>query len=168
LSERRAAARYGEALFDLAQERGAVGELREELEELVGLVEAAPGLRALLERPDLEVERKLEALRAGLGGRFSETVAGLLGTLVRHGRGGIVGEVVETYGELADDAAGVVRAEVRTVVALAKGERERLVAALERLTGRRVRLGDKLIDGSAAGRLARMREELMDQQGRRR
>jgi F-type H+-transporting ATPase subunit delta len=169
-------------VFGLAQARGTTPQVGEELEELVRLAAAAPELRMLLERPDLAVERKLEALREGLGPRFSQTVTALVAGLVRHGRGDSIGEVAEAYGELADEAAGVARAEARTVVPLSATQRARLAAGLERLTGKRVRLedkidptvlagvrlqvGDRLIDGSAAGRLARMREELMGHQGR--
>jgi len=182
--ERRVAQRYAEALYGLAEARGAAEKVREELEGLVALVAASGELRLLLERPDLGPGRKLAALRAGLRGQFSETIGALLASLVRHGRGDSVGEVGEAYGELADEAAGVVRAEVETAVPLTEEQRRRLAAALERLAGQRVkleertekavlagvrvRLGDKLIDGSAAGRLARMREELIDEQGRKR
>jgi F-type H+-transporting ATPase subunit delta len=89
--------------------------------------------------------------------------------------------VSEAFQALADRADGVVVAEAETVAPLTDQQRDRLVAALERLTGQRVRLeerldasvlagvrlrvGDRLIDGSAAGRLARMSEELMAAQG---
>jgi F-type H+-transporting ATPase subunit delta len=182
--QRRVAQRYAEALYDLADARGKAESVRDEMEELLALVAASPELRSLLERPDLEPERKLVALRAGLKGQLSETVSALLASLVQHGRGDSLGEVGEAYEELADEAAGVVRAEVETAVPLSEAERRRLAAALAQLAGRRVkleertdkgvlagvrvRLGDKLIDGSAAGRLARMREELIDEQGRNR
>jgi len=181
--DRRVARRYAEALFGLARGRGAVEPVGRELAEIVRLVEGEPELRELLRRPDLGKEQKLAAVRAVLGEEFSETLTALLAALVRHGRGDSVAEVAEAYGELADEAAGIVPAEVETVVPLSQAQRQRLVGVLEGLVGRRVRLeertdesvlagvrvrlGDKLIDGSAAGRLARMREELMDQQGRR-
>ena len=182
MRDRRVARRYAEALFGLARGRGAVEPVGRELAEIVRLVEGEPELRELLRRPDLGTEQ-LAAVRAVLGEEFSETLTALLAALVRHGRGDSVAEVAEAYGELADEAAGIVPAEVETVVPLSQAQRQRLVGVLERLVGRRVRLeertdesvlagvrvrlGDKLIDGSAAGRLARMREELMDQQGRR-
>jgi len=186
MTELRITARYAEALFDLAQAREslagqAVAALRAEMEHLVVLVEETPQLSALLERPDLPAEWKLEALREALGASFSKTIMALLAVLVRHRRGDSVARVAEAYGELADEMAGVVRAEARTVVPLTEAQRARLIAALQRLTGRQVKLevrsdpallagvrvqvGDRLIDGSAAGRLARMREELIGEPG---
>jgi F-type H+-transporting ATPase subunit delta len=177
----RAAARYAEALFDIAREEDRVEAVRAELEELAQVVEATPDLRLLLRRPDLDAERKLGPLRAALGGKFTDTLMALVGGLVRHQRGDSVEAVAEVFGELADAAAGVVRAEAQTVVPLTAEQRARLVGALGRITGKKVeleeriapeilaglrlRVGDRLIDGSAVGRLQRMREELMNVQG---
>ncbi len=182
MRERRVAERYAEAVFGLARGRGTADEVRGELEELAGLVREAPEVGALLARPDIKADRKLEALSAAFGDRLSKTLSALVGVLVRHGRGGALGGVAQVYGELSDEAAGVVRAEVETVVPLTESQRGRLVRALERLAGgkvrleerteervlagARVRLGDRLIDGSAAGQLARMREELTEERGR--
>ena len=181
MRDRRAAARYAEALFGIARDEDGVEAVRAELVELARVIEATPELQLLLRRPDLEGERKLGAVRAALGGRFTETVMALVEGLVRHQRGDSVEAVSEVFGELADAAAGVVRAEAETVVALTAEQRARLVGALSRITGKKVeleeriapeilaglrlRVGDRLIDGSAVGRLRRMREELMNVQG---
>jgi len=181
VSAPRIAGRYAEALFSLARDRDAVSEIRSELSDLSAAVEASPDLQQLLTRPDLPVERKLAALEAALGDRLSRDIVSLLGVIVTHRRGDAVSGVAEAYGELADRAAGIVRAEVETVVPLAPGQRSRLLAAIQRLTGApvkleeridpgviagvRLRIGDSLVDGSAAGRLARLRDELVNQRG---
>ncbi len=171
------AARYAEALFGLAQERQKIGELRQELAEVVQLVDASSDLRELLERPDLSAQRKIAALEATLSERFSRDLVSALATMVNHERGDAVAMVREAFDVLADRTAGVVVAEAATVVPLTDEQRGRLIAVLQRMTGQQVRLnqriepevvagvrltvGDRLIDGSAAGRLARMREELI-------
>ncbi len=181
MTEHRIAARYAEALFALAQQTQAAAPLGAELEELASLVQRTPQLRALLERPDLPPAWKLQALREALGQAFSETIMRLLSVLLYHQRGDALAQVAQTYRELADEAAGVLPAEARTAVPLTPEQRARLTAALQRLTGRQVRLeartdpsvlagvrlqiGDRLLDGSAAGRLAHMRQELLEQLG---
>jgi F-type H+-transporting ATPase subunit delta len=181
VSEPRIAARYAEGLLRLAQAQGTVGDIGRELEHLVALVRRAPELRRLLERPDLAADRKLAALRAALAENFSYTVHALLSTLVRHERGDSVEQVAAAFEELVDAASGVVRAHAQTAVPLSDDQRARLLRSLERLTGRpvkleeqtdatvlagvRLQMGDRLLDGSAAGRLARMREELTGERG---
>lgn len=177
----RIAARYAEALFDLARDRGAVDDIRAELDALVQVASQSPELAEMLRRPDLPSDRKLVALRAALGDRFSQTITALLASLVDHDRGATMAEVAAAYEELADAAAGLVKVEAVTAVPLSEEQRNRIVAAVERRTGQQVRLetrvdprvlagvrlrvGDSLIDGSAAGRLAALREELMHQRG---
>lgn len=181
MSDRRAALRYAEALLAAAQERGEVDDLRGELDALVQAVEEAPLLRALLARPDLEPAQKEQALHAALGGRLSPLAFSLLGVLLAHGRGQDLGAVREAYRDLADEAAGIAQAEARSVVPLTPDQRRRLVAGLEKQFGRTivlqeridpsvlagvsVQVGDRLIDGSAAGRLARMRDALLGPEG---
>ena len=181
MTEPRVAARYAEGLFRLAQARGTVSDVKSELDGLVALMDRAPELRRLLERPDLPVDSKLGAVRAALGDSFSQTIAALLSTLVRHQRGDSLDLVADAFEQLVDEAAGVVRAQARTVVSLSAEQRDRLIAALTKITGSPVKLdeqidatvlagvrlqvGDRLIDGSGAGRLARMREELIDERG---
>ncbi|MFB3883057.1 MAG: ATP synthase F1 subunit delta [Armatimonadota bacterium] len=181
MSAPRIAARYAEALFGLAQQRDIVDTLRSQLSELTSLVNAAPELRGLLERADLAAERRIAALAAAFGGKFSNELVATLVALVRHQRGHAVAQVSEAFGEMADRAAELVVAEAATVVALTSEQHSRLVAAIQRMTGKQVRLeqrvdpgvlagvrltvGDRLIDGSADGRLTRMREELMSLRG---
>jgi ATP synthase F1 delta subunit len=184
VSAPRVAARYAEAIFAIARDGDALDDVRSELATLAELVADQPALRRLFERPDLSPEQKRGALREAFGERFSQAIMALIGALVRHRRGEALPQVVAAFEELADQAAGVVRADAETVVPLSDRQRDRLVAALGRLTGKRVvleeridpgvvagvrlRVGDRLIDGSAAGRLARMREDLIIQRGQQR
>lgn len=181
MNDHRAAARYAEALLDVAQESRIVDSVRRELDDLVALVHDTPALARLLERPDLPAEEKFAALSAALGDAFSGAVLSMLRVLLQHGRGGEIPAVAQSYHVLADEAQGIVRAEARSVLPLTRQERARLLATLTRLTGRKVLLeeridpgvlagvsvqvGDRLIDGSASGRLARMREQLLGQRG---
>jgi F-type H+-transporting ATPase subunit delta len=181
VSAPRIVARYAEAFFGLAQQNSLIEQLRGELEALAALVEQTPALEQLLARADLALEQKLEALRAALGESFSGAVMRLLAVLLEHARGEAVKQVAEAFGELADRAAGLVRAEACTVMPLTDLQRGRLTAVLQRMTGHPVKLterldpsvlagirlqvGDRLLDGSAAGRLATMREQLIKERG---
>ncbi len=178
MSDRRAAARYAEALLNVATSRRTVEEVRRELDALVALVQSTPLLQTLLARPDLPEEEKWEMLSRALGDQFSEAMLSLLRVLLDHRRGEDLSAVRDSYHELADAAAGIVRAEAASVVPLTQEQRRRLLAALAKLTGKNVilheridpavlagvsvQVGSRLIDGSAAGRLSRLREALLE------
>lgn len=175
------AKRYAEGLFQSAADRSEVEALRRELEELAQVAASTPALRSLLERPDLGAEQKMAALEAALGREVRPKLMGLLSALVRHGRGDHLEPVAQAFTQLAEEAAGVVHATVRAAVPLTPEQKRRLAAALERLTGGRVVLeervepevlagasvevGERLIDGTAAGRLAQLRQVLLAMEG---
>jgi len=73
VSGRRVADRYAEALLGVAQGEDRVAAVRDELGELVALLEGIPELGALLRRPDVDPGRKLEALREALGDHIFES-----------------------------------------------------------------------------------------------
>ena len=173
-----AAARpYAKALFELARERGQVDAIARDLDALVeaaGVGELArffelPWVSAAATREAArEVATRLEV--SPLARDFFVLVAG-------QGRADHLGAIVAAYRELSDESQGVVRARVRTAVALGDQERAELSARLGRaLGGKRVLLeesadpgllggfvaeiGSVIVDGSLDGQLARMRERL--------
>ena len=100
----------------------------------------------------------------------------LLRLLRRKGRLALGPSIASYLRELLDERRGVARAEVRTAAAIDDGLRRRFAERLGELTGKRVevearvdadliggavvRIGDRLIDGSARSRLRALREQL--------
>jgi F-type H+-transporting ATPase subunit delta len=98
--------------------------------------------------------------------------------LVETGRVGQAGGILDEFEELADEAAGRVRATVTTAVELSAADRERIGDQLSKRLGKEVRLtaavdrrivgglklryGDHLIDASVAARLQQLRRRLAD------
>jgi F-type H+-transporting ATPase subunit delta len=178
---------WARALFALARERNQVDAITRELETLVAEVEGNEELRGFLSRPWVpaaarrsvaaDVARRLGVSK--LGQDFLTLVAG-------QGRADHLGVIARAFRDLVDDDRGVVRARVRTAIALTGAERaglaRRLQAALARLpdSGRRAapevlvedvvdrnllggfvaEIGSLIVDGSLEGQLARMRERL--------
>ena len=100
----------------------------------------------------------------------------LMELLIDKKRFGLLPTVAAEFGRLADEARGLVRAQVRAAAELSPAESERLQAALGALSGKRVavsvsaapellggavvRMGDWVIDGSIQGRLRRLEKHL--------
>lgn len=169
--------RYAEAAFSLAQQGGETDAVQAELERAAELIGADRRLNGLLRHPEIPLERKYRALDEALGAWARPTVVRLIRLLVKRGRHRGLPSVTQAFGELADEARGLIRARVQTAAPMADTQAERLRRALEQLTGRRVvmeagvdpnllaggwvRIGDRLIDGSALSALTRLRERLL-------
>lgn len=169
---------YAKALFELARERHQADAVARELDTVAEVLAREAELRAFFSRPWIGAAAKRSAAaevatRLGVSPLTRDFVALMAG----RGRAEHLGAIVSAYHGLQDQAAGRVRARVRTATPLAEGERAALAERLGRaLDGKQVVLqevvdrellggfvaevGSVLVDGSLDGELARMRERL--------
>jgi F-type H+-transporting ATPase subunit delta len=169
-----AARQYAEAMFGLALEKGRVESW---LEQLRAVAEAlsAPVIGASLASPAVAENEKFAALRRGLQ-NTDPLVLNLLFLLVRRRRVNLISLVAAEFARLVERQRGIVLAEVTTAVPLEESERGRVSQRLSQALGKQVQMrttvdprivgglvikvGDKLINGSVAGRLETLRRQL--------
>jgi F-type H+-transporting ATPase subunit delta len=172
-----AARRYARALFGLAEDTGAVAQVRSELAAMAELFESEPALRNALFRPLHPVAERRAVLRA-LGERLSLTpiVRNFFAYAIDQRRLVDFDAIRAEYEQLADAAAGLVKAQVTSATPLDDAQRERLQRALTARTGRNVELevsidpaliggvvasvGNVVFDGSLRTQLTQLRDTL--------
>ncbi len=171
------AKRYAKALFLAAREAGAAVPVGEELGAFVHVLAAHPEVRDVLQRPWIKA-----ADRRGIAASIAEKsgsrrlVRDFAGLIAERGRTDHLAEILSAYHAMVDEDLGQARAEVRTAVALALEDKQRLGSRLAELVGKRIileervdpgllggfvaRVGSLILDGSLDGQLERMRERL--------
>jgi F-type H+-transporting ATPase subunit delta len=146
-----AARRYARALFALADETGAVAQIRAELAQIAALFESDSALRDALFRPLHPVAERRAVLRS-LCERLS------LSTIVKNFFAYTIDQrrlvdfdaIRSEFEALADAAAGLVKARVVSATPIDDAQRARLQNALAARTGREVEL-DVAVDPSLIG-----------------
>ncbi|MDF2720350.1 MAG: subunit delta of synthase [Paenibacillus sp.] len=170
------AKRYAKALFDVANEHGKVADVERELKAIADALNANPDYVKLLEHPNIGNAAKVEMILQAFGANASEEVLSTLQLLVQRGRESILRELVSKYSEIANDALGQAQAKVYTPFPLTAAESEQISTAFGAITGKtiriesfvdpsllgglQVRIGDRLYDGSLAGKLQRIEKSL--------
>lgn len=162
---------YARAVYELALEAWTqeLGVVREALAENRGLSAAAND-------PGTEVGERIELLEAAVAGGLSERVRKFLGTLLEAGQLDQLGSILVELERLVRRRPERRLARVTSAVALTSGEQEALQGKLvERfgadlefqydvdaslIGGIHLRVGDKVIDGSVAGKLSALRDRL--------
>jgi len=173
----RAARRYSSALFEIAVRDSTVDVIASDLEVVETFVRDVPYLRAVLLQPLVSDTQKIKVLSDAFGDRITATTLNFLYLLVRKRRENLVDEVIADYRSLADDRANRVSAHVQSAVPLTEAQLKDLTVALEKRTGKNVRvtsevntdilggllvrIGDHVIDGSIRSRLQRIRQQLL-------
>ncbi len=169
---------YAKALFELARERNQADAVARELDTVADVLGREAELRAFFSRPWIAAAAKRDAA-AEVASRLevSPLTRDFLALVAAQGRAEHLGAIVAAYHGLQDEAAGRVRARVRTAVPLSAAERASLAERLGRaVEGKQVvlqevvdrgllggfvaEIGSVLVDGSLDGQLARMRERL--------
>ncbi len=137
----KAAHRYARALFSLAREEGEVASIRSELNDMARLLAANPELKRRLFQPLHPVSERREVLKSLCEkGRGSQTIQNFFAYLIDQRRLVAFEAIHDEFNRLADEAAGRVRAEVRSASPLRDQQRARLVDALAQRTGKEIEL----------------------------
>jgi F-type H+-transporting ATPase subunit delta len=169
-----AARRYAEAAFQIGRADGTLERWELDLATLRAALED-PELKALVVHPAITYRDKERVLRRVVSG-VSDEALNLALLMIRRGRPGAIGRMVEDFGERVRRERGIDLAEVRTALPLEEEQRAAIAARLRELTGNRieihevvdealiggitVRIGDRLYDASVRNRLERLRARL--------
>jgi F-type H+-transporting ATPase subunit delta len=165
-----------EAMVVAAEAENGLDELEDGLFRFGRVVAAYPDLRATLADPSLPERGKRQLLGTLLEGKVSAVTLGLINQMVAHPRGRSLTAALDLCADIAARRRQQLIAVVRTATELSVSQRRRLAEALARTYGHDVHLdvvidpsvvgglsvqiGDELIDGTAATRLAAVRRRL--------
>ncbi|MFF0542828.1 F0F1 ATP synthase subunit delta [Nocardia thailandica] len=165
-----------EALLESASEDGRLTAVEDELFRLGRIIADNPELeQALSDRTKPAAARRALVERL-LTGKVEPTTLTLVDQAVTRRRNNNIGVAFDALSDLAAARRDQIVAHVRSAIALSPQQREKLSASLARIYGKAVtvhvqvdptllsgvvvRVGDDVIDGSATGRLERMRRAL--------
>lgn len=164
------------AALGVAEKEGGLDEIEDQLFRFGRILDREPELATLLVDRNTPADKRVELLNRVLDGKVAPVTATLLEQTVRTPRGRSLDLAAEELSELAAARRDRYVAHVRTAVGLSADQEERLAGSMTRLYGRPislqveldpdllgglvVRIGDELIDGSVAGKLAAARRKL--------
>ena len=167
---------YARALFEMAQAEGVVARVEEELFRLRELLKANPELLQFLKDPNVKAEGKRQALGDLFQSRVHPLVLSTLISLSDQDRAGRVLHVIEDFSTIAAAARQTITGEVTVVVTLDDATIGRMATELSRITGKNVKLlqridpailggaiitvGEQIIDGSLRRKLDQLKEKL--------
>lgn len=166
--------RYAQALFDLADETGALESVRADLKSLRAAWGESADLRRLATSPLMAAEDQQKGLVAIADrAQFNGVTRNFLGLLAQNGRARDLTGVIAGFDVLYAKKTGVVAAEVVTAQALTAAQLKSIQTALRAslgkdpelstrvdpalLGGLKVKVGSKLFDASLKTRLDQMK-----------
>ena len=169
------ARRYSQALFEIASETS-LDSIDSDLREMTRLVEENSEVKGVLLHPHISLSVKKSIMEKLLGEDFGEVTRRFFYLLIDRKRESLLPLIQREFSRLADEARQVVEAKVSSAIELNASQLENLKNSIKRMTGKEVRLisevraeliggilvqvGDRVMDGTIAHSLNRMRVEL--------
>ncbi len=171
------AKRYALALLQIAKEQQLLGVIEEELRVVKEVVQYNPEFKAVLNSSKLSIEKKKEILTAALA-TVNVYVRNTLLILVERHREDQIVNVVNEFLELANEEMGIAEAKVQSTRALTEDERNAISSVFAAKIGKkslrienivdsnllggiRLRIGNRIYDGSLRGKLDRLERKLL-------
>lgn len=168
--------KYASALHAVARENNKINEIEADLQIVVDFLKEKGKIKAVLEHPLLDKEEKKEIITDIFKGLENPEVMNLLKLLIDRKRFDVVDALFMDYVRLANYTRKVAVAEVTTAIELNDQLQEDLQKALEKYTGKEIRLilktdpsiiggvvtkiGDSIMDASIVRRLSRLYQQI--------
>ncbi|MFH1075450.1 MAG: ATP synthase F1 subunit delta [Pseudomonadota bacterium] len=169
------ARRYAKALLAIAKEEGQADLYKKELAGVADLLEKNPSLKQALTNPLYLIGTRRQVLEKILDKiKLSDTIIRFLYLLFDKRRIVYIREISDFYQKLTDELANIARATVTTAIELSPETKEKIQAALSRLTGKKVmaetkvdplliggvvaKIGDLILDGSIKTQLSNVED----------
>ncbi|MEH7505322.1 F0F1 ATP synthase subunit delta [Neobacillus drentensis] len=177
MSNSMVAKRYALALLNIAKETGALGVIEEELRVVKEVVQYNPELKAILNSSKLSIAKKKEIIKTAFASVNVHVLNTLLILIDRHREDQII-DLANEFLELANEEMGVAEAEVYSTRELTDAEREAISSVFAAKIGKkslkienivdsnllggiRLRIGNRIYDGSLRGKLDRLERKLL-------
>ena len=161
--------------FAAAENEGVLDRIEDEIFAFERIVAANGDLELLLSNPNAQSEARTTLIKDLVAQKFHQVSLDLVIRAANSATDSLL-RALANLQKLAADRRNKVLAEVKTAIALDANQEQRLTAALERIYNRKIRLqkvigkrviggvsvrvGDELIDGTIASRLAQLSKQL--------
>lgn len=179
MSEYRVATRYAKALLDLSREEKSIDAVYKDMQYLVNLIDEHAELRAVLKNPIIKLDKKQHIVEAIFEGRVADTVARFFNIMIQKGRADLLYGLGREFITLYYQEKNIRKASVTSATSLSTEHSAALKQLIEQETGSTiileelvrpdliggliVRVGDRQIDVSVAGKLDRLEKHFKEE-----
>jgi F-type H+-transporting ATPase subunit delta len=169
---------YAQALLELGQPDGQADALAQEAGELLGLLNSEPDLDRLLSSRALSSAQRSGAVEKLFKGNVSDVLYRFIQVVNRKGRLSELSGILQTYLDLVAEVRGELDVDVFVAEGLSDSAGQSVAESIgsalnkkvrlrehvdpELIGGLKVRVGDRLIDGSVATQLRIIKRRLVD------
>jgi len=177
VSDKIAAITFVGALLDVAEKKGVQEQIEKDLELVCGVITEHTVLKKLFFHPRVTRDEKNAVIKSLFGDSISGIMKNFLNVLLDRKREDVLWIIPEILEQTVNEKNGVSKVVVQTAIPITGERLSGLKRQLDKVVGRKVavevvkdpnilggmivRIGNKIIDGSVAGRLKNLKTRLL-------
>ena len=162
MSEIRVAARYAKSLLELAEEKGVLDAVHNDMQLFSNTCENARDLKLMLKNPIINRDVKLKSLKRIFADRFSQITFAFFDILVKKQRESILDVIAKEFHRQYNEKMKIENAFITTPFALTDELRASFLKAVEELSGKRVELKEKINPELIGGFVLQINDKQID------
>ena len=179
MKQNQVAKRYALAVYEIAKENNSIEETAEQLKLVEEVVNNTNLVDTFFENRKVSRAQKKEVIQTSFQGKISDTLLNTLFLLIDKNREGILFNLVEEFTKLKNIEQGIDEAHVYTAQALTDAEKQAFEATFLKASGKetltivnivdasiiggfKVRIGDRIYDGSVSNQLKRIQRRMTE------
>ena len=168
---------YGGALLRIANEQGVLSEVASQVDELLDMLKDA-NLRQLLFSPSLTTTQRAGVIERLFKGRLNDELYRFLHVVNQKNRSGLLVSMLQAFTQLLTQQRGIIEVDLYAPQRLDKPQLQNVIESISNalkseivvhqypdpslIGGIKLRIGDKVIDGSVAAQLKLIKQKLVD------
>jgi F-type H+-transporting ATPase subunit delta len=153
---------YSKALYDLAEEFGAVEEVKDEMMMLAAIIEQGREFLHIMSSPQFTDDYKQSLINKMFAGKISDLTLNFLLEVARHNRMMYLSQMIDGFGEIWDAHHGISIVELTLHENINPDELANVTQAVSNAMGRQVQLKLKIRPAIMGGAILRYGESVID------
>ncbi|HWB62493.1 MAG TPA: ATP synthase F1 subunit delta, partial [Chitinophagales bacterium] len=171
--------RYAKSLIGLAQEKGRLEQVYNDVKAIDGILSASPDLKAMYKSPIITIDKKLNVSRLLFEGKTDDIIYRFMVLVIKKGREAYLNEIFEAFITQYNLIKGITRVKITSAVKLDAGLVKSITDSLkarenmpsvelqevidkDMIGGFVLQYDDKMLDNSVSRRLSEWKDAIED------
>lgn len=153
---------YGQAIFELAQEKNILEQMEKDLLYVEELLNENKDLRAFINSPIIAKEEKIKLLQKIFQDGILTDALHFLFIMISRGRASGIIEAIQHYVNKSREARGILMAKAVLAREISSVEREKLLTKLQSITGKQIILQEVIVPTIMGGMIVSIDDKVID------
>jgi F-type H+-transporting ATPase subunit delta len=158
----KAARRYSNALYSIAEEKSRVSELAKDFTYVLDLIRSNRELELFFQSPVINNAKKVAAVKEIFGNKTGDMTMNFLYLLIKRGRESLTKDIMTDFLNLKKEKEGILDVSVKSAITLSDDEKKSLSQKIDEYTGKKSDMKYEVDKSIVGGFIANINDTILD------